>query len=160
MVSKKDVCGKFEYRDGELYFKEEQQNQYKKGDLAGGINCTGYKTVRVFRKRYLLHRIVFLMHHGYLPKYIDHIDGDRLNNRIENLREATFSQNRQNTLKYKNNTSGVKGVCWNKQAKKWKASVQTNGKRAFLGYFKSIDDARDAVLKHRNLAHGEFANEG
>lgn len=98
------------------------------------------------------------MHHGYLPEYIDHIDHDKLNNRIENLRECTFSQNRCNTPKYKNNKSGVKGVHWDKEHGKWKARIQFNNKRILVGRYGSIEDAKNAIIEKRNEIHGEFSN--
>jgi len=63
--------------------------------------------------------LIFLYHHGYLPKFVDHIDGNKKNNRIENLREATKSQNAMNQKVSTRNTSGIKGVMWHKRDKKW-----------------------------------------
>ena len=97
------------------------------------------------------------MHHNKLPAVLDHIDGDCLNNRIENLREATQMQNMWNQKIAKNNKSGVKGVCWNFHLGKWQAQCMVNGKRHNIGFFKDIEDARISLEKFRLEHHGEFA---
>ena len=159
MITKELALQAFNYIDGNLYHKVDNNNQIKIGDLAGGINSTGYREVRLRGgKKYLVHRVVFLMHHGFLPDYVDHIDNDPLNNKIENLRECTFSQNRCNTPKYKNNTSGEKGVTWNKPNEKWYARVQYLGKRIYVGNYLKLEDAINAVRQKRNEVHGTFTN--
>lgn len=160
MITHKEALERFDYIDGELIYRYDLKNQVKKGFKAGAIGSNGYLSVRFNENKLLVHRVIFLHKNGYLPKYIDHIDGNKLNNKIENLREATFSQNRQNTVKYKNNKSGVKGVCWNKQFKSWAASLQTDNKRKFLGYFENLEEAKDAISEHRKLKHCEFTNNG
>lgn len=160
MITQDQVIQAFTYKDGELFHATNKKNQTRKGDFAGCVNSTGYMLARLAGKKYLVHRLVFLMFNGYLPEYVDHIDGNCLNNKTENLREATFSQNKQNTLKYKNNTSGVKGVNWCKEHKKWNARVQTDNKRKFLGRFDTIEEAKSEVFKYRKANHGEFANNG
>ena len=97
------------------------------------------------------------MHHGYLPKYVDHIDGNRLNNRIENLRPATAIENAYNCKMSKNNTSGVKGVSWNKGTKKWEANINIAGVRFNLGHFETLEKAKEAIDVCRTEAHGKFA---
>jgi hypothetical protein len=93
---------------------------------------------------WLAHRLIFLWHHGFLPERIDHIDGCSLNNKIENLRAVTQSQNLQNTNKRKTNTSGYKGVSWSKQRKCWIASITVNHKCRNLGGFKTKELAYEA----------------
>ncbi len=98
------------------------------------------------------------MHHGYLPEVLDHINRDRVDNRTDNLREATASENSQNQSMYKNNKSGFKGVSWFKRDKKWVAQIKIDGKKKHLGYFDCKVEAaiayNEAAIKH----HGEFAN--
>ena len=88
---------------------------------------------------------------------IDHIDGDGLNNQKSNLRICTHSENIKNRTKSKNNKSGFKGVCWNKEKKKWKVYISSNKKLFHLGYFLDKEEAYkaycDACLKY----HGEFS---
>lgn len=88
---------------------------------------------------------------------VDHHDGDTLNNCDDNLRLATASQNHQNCHRYKNNSSGIKGVNWSKYHKKWIARIEVNGKRLYLGYFDSKEDATltydvCALMYHRDFA--------
>ena len=96
MITQQQVLELFEYRDGDLYWKVKPAKQVAVGAKAGCKNSHGYCVVRVNKVLYGIHRIIFLMHHGHLPEYIDHADGDRLNNRIENLRQATKIQNSYN----------------------------------------------------------------
>lgn len=118
----------------------------------------GYRTVKLGGKRYGAHRIVFALTHDRWPAdEIDHADGDPLNNRPENLREATRSQNRANTRAGRNNTSGVKGVHWHRRYQKWKAVVHVNGERRFLGHFDTLEAAATAYANAAQAGHGAFA---
>lgn len=146
----------FDYRDGVLYWKIKCKG-IKIGHPAGCLNKAGYLRTGIGGKSYRNHRLIFLMHHGYLPKTIDHIDTNRLNNRIENLREASSSQNNWNSKKSVNNTSGHKGVKWCKKNKKWVVQVRKNYKLCYFGSFDNIEDAIVASLKARKQLHGEFA---
>ena len=159
MGTAKRVNELFEYRDGHLYRKVKRNNS-KMGVSSGTIRGTGSRTrlaCCVDGKYYANHRLIFLMHHGYLPAFVDHIDGDRMNNRIENLRACTREQNCANARTYANNTTGVKGVCYVKSRDRWIASIQKDHKRVQLGYFKTKDEAADAVRKARCELHGDFA---
>ena len=78
----------FNYRDGNLYWKISKSYRIKIGNLAGRINKQGYRSVGINNKEYRYHRLIYLYHYGYLPKFIDHIDGNKLNNNIDNLRSA------------------------------------------------------------------------
>ena len=158
MITKEQLLQEFDYKDGHLYHRHDKTNQINAGDRAGSLHNKGYEHVRIAGERYLSHRIVFLMHHGYLPKYVDHIDNDRLNNRIENLRECTFSENRCNAKKYKNNTSGEKGVHFDKAQNKWKAAVSKGGVKHYVGRFADFESAKSAVRIKRQELHGNFTN--
>lgn len=153
----------FFYKDGNLYWKKQTANNLKAGSKAGGLFDSGERSgskrykVGYDKKIYRMHRLIYLMHHNTLPKYIDHIDGNPLNNRIENLREATLSQNAWNMGLSKRNKSGVKGVLWDKSREKWLARCMTNGKDKHLGHFTDLEDAKMAVEKYRAEVHGEFA---
>lgn len=132
----------------------------KKNKAAGSINARGYLVVHINGKRYYNHRVIFLYIHSYLPSSIDHIDGDKQNNKINNLRPCTTSQNTRNSKINTRNTSGVKGVSWHKNRRKWQAQIMTNGHTKYLGLFKRLKEARDVVRVNRELMHGEFANHG
>lgn len=91
---------------------------------------------------------------------VDHIDGNGLNNRRDNLRLANRSQNGANRKIGKNNSSGVKGVYWYKPRNCWRARIGVNGKEISLGHFKNIDDAKQAYKEAALLYFGEYASEG
>lgn len=117
-----------------------------------------YDKVSIFGKSYDLHRIIFLYHYGYLPENIDHIDGNIVNNDINNLRACTISQNAINRRKRPNLTSKYKGVSYIKKTGKWLACIRINGKSTYLG---SFDNELDAHVKYVAIAkenHGEFVN--
>jgi hypothetical protein len=118
----------------------------KKGAFAGSLNGDGYLNIQVNGKIYKVHRLAWLYVFGYFPEnQIDHINRIRTDNRIENLREVSQSCNMKNSKIQSNNTSGVRGVYWNKQKKKWKAYIQDQKrKQIFLGYFTSLLEAAQA----------------
>jgi hypothetical protein len=90
---------------------------------------------------------------------VDHINNDITNNNIRNLRWATVKENGQNTQIAKNNTSGVKGVYFNKKLKKWQAQIMIDGINIYLGRFDNIEDAKQARIKRANKAFGVFVND-
>ena len=99
-----------------------------------------------------------MWNHGYLPESVDHIDRDRSNNKIENLRAATSTQNQGNRSLNKTNTSGFRGVGWHKKYNKWVARISINGKLKNIGQFNCIEDAKAAYRKEAIAHFGEFAN--
>ena len=95
--------------------------RWKKGELAGCVNTDGYVMVNIDRTRYYAHRLIWLMRFGEWPEgEIDHIDGDRSNNRLENLRCVSKSGNMRNQKRNSRNTSGFPGVVWDKSRSKWR----------------------------------------
>ena len=141
----------FEYQDGELFCLK------KCSRLAKNSFKTKYKRTLIIGKKYLIHRIIFIYHYGYLPKCVDHIDGNQLNNRIENLREASFSQNQHNSKKPITNKSGIKGVSWQKSANKWFVSLKIQRKKIYFGLYKDIELAELVAIEARSKYHGNFA---
>jgi hypothetical protein len=119
----------------------------------------GYKHGSIFGNLYLAHRVILAMKLGYWPEYVDHINGNRLDNRIANLRPATKVQNGCNRATPSNNTSGHIGVCWNKRDKRWTAYITLNQKRKALGNFKEIKDAIQC-RKAGEFAYGFHPNHG
>ena len=150
----------FYYEDGVLYYKVKTCNRIRKGQKAGGMAGDGYLHTSINSKKYKNHRIIFLMFKGFLPAVIDHIDGNPLNNNINNLRPATTSQNLQNAKLSKANTSGIKGVTWEKDRKKWKAQLMFNGQVHRLGSFDDIELAALVIEEARLKHHKEFARHG
>jgi hypothetical protein len=159
-VSQKTLMQSFDYKGGSLFWKVKLSPKTIIGDKAGYIDVHGYEKIVINKRKYASHRLIFLYKHGYLPKFIDHKDGDILNNKIENLRECTLNQNQWNMKLKPSNTSGTKGVSWDKSRNKWIAAIKVNGKRVFSKRFKRKEDAIEAVIKARKELHGDFCNHG
>lgn len=149
----------FDYQDGELFWKVDRRKT-KVGAKAGRTKSNGYCEVRLDGRLQGTHRLIFIMFHGFLPRIIDHIDGNPSNNAIENLREATHAENMRNSKRPKNNTSGFKGVYFDKRNKTWIAQCVKDNRNNYLGSFDDIHEAANAVLQFRKENHGEFANNG
>ena len=153
----------FEYdkETGDLIWRESKANgKVKKGAIAGTVDTYGYIKIDLNYKKHRAHRLVFLMHKGYLPKTIDHINGKRSDNRIENLRAVTAGQNQHNRKINRNNTSGYKGVSWDTRLKSWKAYITLESKNIHLGSYKTPEEADAVVRKAREELHGIFAHHG
>lgn len=135
----------FEYRDGILINKIKRNGKSPVGKEAGSLCDNRYKTVFICGKRYYTHRLIFMMFHGYMPKEIDHIDRNKLNNKIENLRSVTKAENVANQKIRTDNTSGVRGISWNKSTKKWLVLKQQNNVRKYLGLFDSLELAKKSL---------------
>ena len=148
MVSDKEleiICNeRFYYQDGVLFYKVNRGSRAKKDETAGSINWNGYIHIRINGTLYLAHRIIFLIHHHYLPKFIDHIDRNPSNNNINNLRGASKKLNAINTGLPSNNTSGIKGVSWSKPASNWEAYIKNDGVKIYLGLYENIEEAAAA----------------
>lgn len=148
MVSAKQLKSRFEYVDGELIFKDGP----RKGKIAGCVVEGGYKvinpTIEGKKVRLLLHRAVFLMHWGYLPELVDHIDRDPSNNRVENLRSSNKKENSLNTGLRATNKSGYKGVHKISNGS-YEASLFLDGKKIYIGLFKC---ALSASVARENYA--------
>ena len=159
MMNQQMVLDCFEYRDGLLYWKgiSHPNKQYLLTKPAGSIHKTGYRHVTWLGKPQKAHRLIFLMHHGYLPKEVDHINGDRADNRIENLRPANRSENQCNRGVLASNTSGYSGVSWHKRLNAWAVRVMKDGKKNYLGYFKDLELAALVAEEARALFHGVYA---
>ncbi|WPZ30789.1 HNH endonuclease [Sulfitobacter sp. OXR-159] len=118
----------------------------------------GYRYGRIFMKNHLAHRVIWAIVHDQWPdSEIDHIDRDRQNNRICNLRLATRSENAANQCMRSNNRSGFKGVTWSKVAKKWTAEISFNNKRNYLGLFETKEEAALAYKNASERLHKEFS---
>lgn len=155
--------GIFYYEDGELFRKTDvARKKVRKGAPAGRLHkATGRKRVCIDGIRYPLHKIIFLYHHGYYPKLVDHKDGNPLNNRICNLRDATISQNNCNQKIRKDNSSGYKGISFYEKLKCIHAQIQINGKKYHKHLYpitnENLNIALDWIKEKRKELHGEFA---
>lgn len=160
----------FEYRDGTLYWKSnphqrKQWNTQYAGKRAGYLEAkSGYVIVCINPSDFNgldkvrnigLHRLIFCLRHGYYPPTVDHINGDRSDNRIENLRHAEEHENCANRKKMANNTTGVPGVRRHRDGR-YEARVQFKGKRHQVGSFKTLEEAREAVIAASAKIKGEW----
>ena len=158
MLEKQLLDKLFEYKDGVLYRKI-AVNRMPAGVKAGVLRKSdGYIHIRIKGKKYLAHRLIFFMFYGFMPKNIDHINNNRLDNSILNLRAASDSENRQNSKSRTDNTSGIKGVSWYNRLNCWRVQIGLNKKIKHIGYFIDLDLAELVAIEARNKYHGVFAN--
>jgi len=144
----------FEYKDNTLYWRKDTNHKYSGKPVSPSLNRK-YLTVKYRKKLYYIHRVVFLLHNGYLPKYIDHINQNKHDNRIENLRACSVSQNMANTNGW-SNKSLPKGV--SKNGKNFTARIMYNLKQIRLGTYKTPEEAYE-VYKNKSLElHKEFSS--
>jgi len=130
------------------------------GSIAGGINADGYVQIYVHGKLYYAHRLAWLYVYGEWPSgQLDHVDGNRINNAIANLRIASQAENMKNTALRSDNKSGVTGVCRPKTSDKWLAQIEVEGKNIFLGRFSDFESAVNA-RKSAERQYGFHQNHG
>jgi hypothetical protein len=130
------------------------------GKVAGCLKFTGYRHISLGGKFYQAHRLIWLLVHGEWPEdHVDHIDGDKPNNRIGNLRAVPESVNSKNLPRQRNNTSGQCGVSFNKATGKWYAYIRAGGKMRSLGFFVEKDGAI-AARKSAERGLGFHENHG
>jgi hypothetical protein len=134
--------------------------KHAKKEAFTGVLGTGYRSGYVFNEPYKAHRIIWAIYYGEDPiSQIDHINGDRADNRIENLRIASAAENSKNRARRNDNKSGVTGVTWDKGTNKWRACIRVNHKTQYLGVFPDIE-AAVAARKAAELKLGFHANHG
>ncbi len=128
------------------------------GAIAGCLTPIGYLVIRLDGRLYASHRLAWLWMTGVWPSSaLDHKDLNKSNNKWDNLRESTMSQNLANTRRRSDNTSGVKGVTWFKERGKWMAKIQVQGKFHTIGYFDDLEIAAAAYAEAAKRYFGEFA---
>lgn len=122
-----------------------------------GWDCNGYCRIQIRGGQFLAHRLAWFYVHGVWPdRYIDHANGNPGDNRISNIREATPTQNRLNSKRQSNNTSGFKGVSWNDNAGLWHCRAIVDGKRIHIGYFADPSKAHEAYLAAAVSSNPQF----
>jgi len=129
------------------------------GTRAGSRKITGYREIKVNNERFTEHQLAWLYVYGYIPTEIDHIDHNRSNNILTNLREVTHIVNCKNRSKQVNNVSGFTGVCFYTRTGKWEAKIKVKGKTIHLG---SYTDKVDAIKARQeaNVKYAYHANHG
>lgn len=143
MLTQEKVRRLLEHKEGKLFWRKRASSRVDAGAEAGVVNTRGYRHLCISGKFYLSHRIIWLYEYGYFPENgIDHINRNKLDNCLKNLREVSQSCNLKNSKLSKSNKSGVKGVCWNKRDKGWRASIYDNGKGI---YFMVVADLLEAA---------------
>lgn len=150
-------CHDYDPLTGQFRSKVATQGR-EAGLILGSIGSHGYLSVVVAKRSYLAHRLAWFYMHAEWPEQIDHIDRNKINNRLANLRACTHAQNNWNKGPVGRATvSGVKGVVWFKERQKWVARIGFNKKRKTLGYFTSLDEAAVAYQEAVTRYHGVFA---
>lgn len=161
MITQEYLKELFTYDNGVLYWKVNRGRRAKAGSMAGHNNYNKkgdeYRwKINIDGKKYARYRLVYLMHHGYLPLIVDHKNAITTDDRIENLRAATVSQNSQNAKMKKSNSSGFKGVYLNRHKTRYIASITANRKVMRLGSFSTAEEAAAAYEAASIKYHGEF----
>lgn len=134
----------FDYnsKTGIIRWKVSNGKSVKEGDEAGYIRYDGYRNISYKYKNIPAHHIAWLFITGNFPeKHIDHINGNRSDNRETNLREVTFKENHKNKKLPENNKSGVIGVSMYMKSLKWQSQIRVNGKQIHLGYYEDFEEA-------------------
>lgn len=155
---------------GAITWKERDENEFPDlklrrawnakyaGKEAGCVSSSGYMHLRIKGTLYYSHRVAWLISKGVWPsEYIDHINHEKIDNRISNLREASALQSVLNRRRSSSNKSGVKGVSWVEKCSAWQAKITKNRKTIYIEYFNSIEEAEKSISAKRNELHGLFA---
>ena len=133
------------------------RSQQKVGAIAGSFDKDGYRVIRVFSQNYRAHRLAWFYVLGIWPKQIDHKDTQRDNNRWNNLREATHSQNHANQRLHCDSRTKMKGVTKRKGYQRWRARIVVQGKEIHLGLFSTPELAHTAYIQAASVFFGDFA---
>ena len=148
------------YENGKLFWLNKTSN-YSRVDIGsecGSLHSSGYRFCKLYDKSYATHRLIWFYHYGVWPENdLDHINGIRDDNRIENLRECNDQTNSFNRKSHKNSTSKYKGVSWKARDKVWTSQYCVNGKVFYIGNYKSEIEAAKAYDNKAKELHGEFA---
>lgn len=157
MISCERVREVFTYSPdtGRLCWRENKGTTGRKGELAGFVGATGYQRVKVDGAMYMAHRLIWLYVYGVMPSnHIDHIDGNPANNRIENLRDATNTENMENQRRHlKNNKTGFLGVSFVEARRKYRAQIWVGPRRIHIGYYDTAEDAHAAYVIEKRKVH-------
>lgn len=143
-----------------VFRRRRTRGRWKAGEVVGTVNHNGYLIIPIGPQRCFAHKIAIFLATGQMPASVDHINGDKQDNRLANLRPCNHAQNGANMKVKVTNSSGVKGVSFDKVNRRWKASLTVNRKQITVGRFDTLEEARAAIFAARNQHHGEFARHG
>lgn len=162
MPTQKELKEMFDYHPDGGFIRKIPRGTQKVGDsVFGKLEANGYRRTPINYSLYLIHRLIWRWHYGDEPEFIDHINHDRTDNRIENLRKVSKSENARHQVLPSNNTSGFYGIRWHEyyaQKGVWVVSVTVNHKRK-TKRCKTLSDAIDEYERIANKYHGEFAKD-
>ena len=156
MITKEFLLDRYIYDDGRLLYRKNIGSGIA-GQEVGTFDRDGYKRTTINRKPYRIHRLIFMMHYGYIPKILDHIDKNPNNNKIENIRIATHSQNNSNRGMHKRNVSGYKGVAFLKDRNLYRAKLVVDKKQVYMKTFKTAEEAYKAYCNASKQFCKEFS---
>jgi hypothetical protein len=162
MLTQERVKELFSYSESTGYFtrlKSVKGHYSAAGSVAGCIEQNGYRSISIDNRRIKAHKLVFLYLQGFIPDMVDHIDGNRDNNTINNLRVATASENQKNRKLGKSNKSGMSGVRWLPKSAKWQADIRVDRELIYLGRWEDKELAIQA-RKEAERKYGFHANHG
>lgn len=161
LISHKELLQVVKYDPVKGLFAWVKQRRGRKSSLGiGSLDSGGYLRIAICGKRYSAHRLAWFYVHAKWPtEEIDHVNRERNDNRIMNLRQATVFQNRQNRPMMPRNTSGIKGVKFIPITGKWGATIDANLKKQWLGTFATCEQAGRAYQQAAKALHGEFGSE-
>lgn len=167
-ITQELVRQRFEYRDGKLVWrlnpsKDGRFNRYAGTEVRGSADRDGYLRVSVHlndgrQHTCRIHRLVYLMHHGKFPEIVDHINGVVTDNRIENLRAATVSQNSSNKRLSPRSTTGVEGVRLRHNGR-YQVQLQINNRTIYRGHYATLEEAAAESMRLRKEVRGEWQRE-
>ena len=149
---------RYDPETGQIFWREDQcMGRVKAGDRAGCVKSNGYVRIQYKRTMLQAHRVAWALFYGEWPdEFIDHINRDRADNKVENLRRASHKENMRNTPTRSHNRSGMKGV--HIAGRRFRARITANGKKVSLGRFDTAEAAHEAYVAAARKLHGEFAS--
>jgi hypothetical protein len=162
IITQEELKQNFHYDELTGIFTYKKNIASKKvGDVAGNVNSKGYIRIGINYATHKAHRLAWLYMTGSFPQYqVDHINGNKEDNRWCNLREATNAENQCNKSLSIRNKSGLKGVSWDKKANKWRAQSTLNNIKKYLGMFESKESAYKSYVDFSRNHHKEFCYKG
>jgi hypothetical protein len=150
---------RYDPETGSFFWLKINSNRVAVGEKAGTVRFDGYTIITLQRRQYRAHHLAWLYVYGEFPSsdHLDHINGNRGDNRIKNLRLADHGENLMNRGRQRNNKAGYKGIWWDKEKQLWAAMIGFNNQKKALGRYSTAEEAARAYDKAAREHHGPFA---